>query len=298
MLDLEHLKDRTNGLRKSKRNFKNFFLHENKYWRNFLTHENRHSNCQFPVLSIVESQIIPRLLNAEKIRTRHLSLASSLRKLPSQKEVAKFANLCISQDHKVAQALVDQYLLIGLSKEDIFLELIAPAARYLGSQWDDDCMNFSRVNLGLVRLHAIANEFRLDYKEGRFAKGKVKRVLIACAPGSMHMLGTTFVADFFREKGWQVVVSIPSSANELVQAVSQKWFDVVGLSISMEQQLSTLAELISQFKCSSLNPRVAVLLGGPIFALRELRAIDFGADDICVNAKHAVGIAVSLLTND
>jgi hypothetical protein len=40
---------------------------------------------------------------------------------------------------------------------------------------------------------------------------------------------------------------------------------------------------------------VAVLLGGPIFALRELCAIDFGADDICVNAKHAVGLAASHL---
>jgi len=270
-------------------------LHENKYWRNFLTHENRHSNCQFPVLSIVESQIIPRLLNAEKIRTRHLSLVSSLHAFLSQKEIAKFANLCISQDQKVAQAFVDQCLEIGLSKEDIFLELIAPAARYLGSQWDEDHMNFSQVNLGLIRLHAIANEFRLAYKEGLFAKGKVKRVLIACAPGSMHMLGTITVADFFRKKGWQVVVSIPSSANELVQTISDEWFDVVGLSISIEQQLSNLTELISRFKCSSLNPRVAVLLGGPIFALKELRAIDFGADDICVNAKHAVGLAASHL---
>ena len=274
------------------------FLHENKYWRNFLTHENRHSNCQFPVLSIVESQIIPRLLNAEKTRTRHLSLVSSSRVLPSQKEIAKFANLCVSQDPKVAQAFVNHFPEKGLSKEDIFLELIAPAARYLGSQWDDDCMDFSQVNLGLIRLHAIANEFRLDCKEGRFAKVKVKRVLIACAPGSLHMLGTTIVADFFREKGWKVVVSIPSSANELVQAVSQEWFDVVGLSISMAEQLTTLADLIKQFKSSSLNPRVAVVLGGPIFALKESRAIDFGADDICVNAKHAVGVAESLLPND
>ena len=274
------------------------FLHENKYWRNFLTHENRHSNCQFPVLSIVESQIIPRLLNAEKTRTRHLSLVSSSRVLPSQKEIAKFANLCVSQDPKVAQAFVNHFPEKGLSKEDIFLELIAPAARYLGSQWDDDCMDFSQVNLGLIRLHAIANEFRLDCKEGRFAKVKVKRVLIACAPGSLHMLGTTIVADFFREKGWQVVVSIPSSANELAQAVSQEWFDVVGLSISMAEQLITLADLIKQFKSSSLNPRVAVVLGGPIFALKESRAIDFGADDICVNAKHAVGVAESLLPND
>jgi methylmalonyl-CoA mutase cobalamin-binding domain/chain len=274
------------------------FLHENKYWRNFLTHENRHSNCQFPVLSIVESQIVPRLLNAEKTRTRHLSLVSSSRVLPSQKEIAKFANLCVSQDPKVAQAFVNHFLAKGLSKEDIFLELIAPAARYLGSQWDDDCMDFSQVNLGLIRLHAIANEFRLDCKEGRFAKVKVKRVLIACAPGSLHMLGTTIVADFFREKGWQVVVSIPSSANELTEAVSQEWFDVVGLSISMAEQLTTVADLINQFKSSSLNPRVAVVLGGPIFALKESRAIDFGADDICVNAKHAVGVAESLLPND
>ena len=261
-------------------------------------HENRHSNCRFPVLSLVESQIIPRLLNAEKIRTRHLSLVSSLHAFPSQKEIAKFAHLCISQDQKAAQAFVDQCLKIDLRKEDIFLELIAPAARYLGSQWDDDHMNFSQVNLGLIRLHAIANEFRLAYEEGLIGKGKVKRVLIACAPGSMHMLGTIIVADFFRKKGWQVVVSIPSSSNELVQTISDEWFDVVGLSISIEQQLSNLTELISRFKYSSLTPRLAVLLGGPIFALKELRAIDFGADDICVNAKHAVGLAVSLLPND
>ena len=60
----------------------NKILHENKHLRNFLTHENADSNFQFSVLSIVESQIIPRLLNAQKIRTRHLSLVSSLRKLP------------------------------------------------------------------------------------------------------------------------------------------------------------------------------------------------------------------------
>ena len=273
-------------------------LYENKRWRNFFNHENRDWTFQFAVLSVVESQIIPRLLNAKKIRTRHLSLVSSLRKIPSQKEIEKFADLCVSQDPKVTQAFVNHFLEIGLSKEDIFLELIAPTARYLGSQWDDDCMDFSQVNLGMIRLHAIANEFRFGHKEDLFVKGKVKRVMIASAPGSLHMLGTTIVADFFRKEGWQVVVSIPSSSDELVQTISGEWFDVVGLSISIEQQLSNLTELISRFKCSSLNPRVAVLLGGPIFALKELRAIDFGAGDICVNAKHAVGVAESLLPND
>jgi methanogenic corrinoid protein MtbC1 len=217
---------------------------------------------------------------------------------PSQKDIEIFADLCVSQDQEVSQAFADHFLESGLNKEDIYLELIAPTARYLGSQWDDDCMDFSQVNLGLIRLHAIANEIRFAYNDGLFAKAKVNRVLIASAPGSLHMLGTSIVAEFFRKEDWQVVVVVSSSTNELVQAVSNEWFDVIGLSISIEQQLTNLADLIDQLKRLSLNPRLAVLLGGPIFSFKELLASHFGADDICVNAKHAVSLATSLLPKD
>ena len=97
---------------------------------------------------------------------------------------------------------------------------------------------------------------------------------------------------------WQVVVKLSNSANELSQAVSNSWFDVIGLSISIDEQLTNLPDLISELKRVSINPRIAVLLGGAIFTLKELRAKDFGAGDICINAKHAVGIAESLLPKD
>ena len=156
-------------------------------------------------------------------------------------------------------------------------------------------MDFSQVNLGLIRLHAIANEIRFAYKDGLFAKAKVNRVMIASAPGSLHMLGTAIVAEIFRNQDWQVVEEMSSSANELIQAVSGEWFDVIGLSISIEQQLTNLADLIAQLKRVSLNPRVGILLGGSIFAVKESSADDFGADVICVDAKHAVGLAESVL---
>lgn len=264
----------------------------------FITHGNDHSDYQSSILSLVESQIIPRLLTAERIKKRHLSLVPASRALPTQKEIELFVDLCISKDQKVSQTFVDHFLETGLHKEDILLELIAPAARYLGSQWDDDRMDFSQVNLGFVRLHAITNDFRFADKEGLFLKGKVNRVMIATAPGSLHMLGATIVADFFRKEDWQVVVAISSSANGLVKTVSNEWFDVIGLSISIEQQLTNLADLIDQFKCTSLNPDAAVLLGGPIFSAKKLRALDFGADGICIDAKNAVGLAVSLLAKD
>ena len=73
---------------------------------------------------------------------------------------------------------------------------------------------------------------------------------------------------------------------------------MIGLSISIEQQLTNLSDLINQLKLLSLNTNITILLGGPIFALKELRASEFGACDICINAKHAVGTAESLLTKD
>ena len=261
----------------------------------FITHKNSQFNYQSSILSILESQIIPSLLNAERFTAGYLNLMSSPSACPSQKDIEIFADLCVSQDQEVSQAFADHFLESGLNKEDIFLELIAPAARYLGSQWDDDCMDFSQVNLGLIRLHAIANEIRFAYKDGLFAKAKVNRVMIASAPGSLHMLGTAIVAEIFRNQDWQVVEEMSSSANELIQAVSGEWFDVIGLSISIEQQLTNLADLIAQLKRVSLNPRVGILLGGPIFAVKESSADDFGADVICVDAKHAVGLAESVL---
>ena len=265
-----------------------------------LPHKQRRTNfeCQSSILSIVEAQIIPRLLVSKQIGKPHLTLVSSSKAMPSKKEIETFTDLCVSESSKDAQSFVDDFLDTGLSTEDIFLGLLTPAAKYLGSQWDDDRMDFSQVNLGLVRLHSIANEIRRTSKSGQLVKGKAKNVMIACAPGSMHMLGTTIVADFFRKEDWQVVVAISSSANELVKTVSNEWFDVLGLSLSIDQQLTGLADLIDQFKSLSLNPRMVVMLGGPIFSTKKLDANDFGAHGICDNAKHAVGLAVSLLPID
>ena len=265
-----------------------------------LPHKQRRTNfeCQSSILSIVEAQIIPRLLVSKQIGKPHLTLVSSSKAMPSKKEIETFTELCVSESSKDAQSFVDDFLDTGLSTEDIFLGLLTPAAKYLGSQWDDDRMDFSQVNLGLVRLHSIANEIRRTSKSGQLVKDKAKCVMIASAPGSMHMLGTTIVADFFRKEDWQVVVAISSSANELVKTVSNEWFDVLGLSLSIDQQLTGLADLIDQFKSLSLNPRMVVMLGGPIFSAKKLDANDFGANGICDNAKHAVGLAVSLLPKD
>ena len=256
------------------------------------------AKCQSSILSIIEAQIIPRLLKAERVNGNNLTLVPASRAMPSKEEIDSFVELCVSQDPFVAMIFVNKLLEEGLNTEHIFLELITPAARALGTQWDLDRMDFVDVTHGLVRLHAIAHEIGFAYQDGPILEGEIKRIMIASAPGSEHLLGPTIVADFFRKAAWQVVVEIASSKKQLVQAVENEWFDTVGLSVSIAPQLTDLADLVDQIKQRSRNPRVVVLLGGPIFTVQNLQASDFGAAGICVDAKEAVSLALSLQPTD
>ena len=256
------------------------------------------AKCQSSILSIIEAQIIPRLLKAERVNGNNLTLVPASRAMPSKEEIDSFVELCVSQDPFVAMIFVNKLLEEGLNTEHIFLELITPAARALGTQWDLDRMDFVDVTHGLVRLHAIAHEIGFAYQDGPVLEGEIKRIMIASAPGSEHLLGPTIVADFFRKAAWQVVIEISSSKKQFVHAVENEWFDTVGLSVSIAPQLTDLADLVDQIKQRSRNPRVVVLLGGPIFTVQILKASDFGAAGICFDAKEAVSLALALQPTD
>ena len=256
------------------------------------------AECQASILSVIESEIVPRLLKAQRVDRSYLSLVPASRAMPTQHEIAAFLELCIGQDSKAAQAFVDRLLKEGLNTEHIFLELITPTARALGTRWEDDTLDFMQVTHGLVQLHSITHAIGFAYDEGPRIQGDVKRVMIASAPGSEHLLGPTIVSEFFRREGWQVVVEISPSAKELAQTVAGEWFDTVGLSVSINQQLTDLDGLVAKIRHSSRNPRLSVLLGGPIFTVRDFDASAFGADGICTDAKDAVAMALASLPKD
>ena len=258
-----------------------------------------HSNeCMTSILSVIETDIIPRLLGSQSINPSVYSDALIERSLPSENEIDEFVSLCISEDHLEPQNFVNRMLSQGLSKEHIFLDLITPAARLMGVQWENDQLDFYSLTHGLARLHTLTHDIGYTYQSGPLVSGDVKRIMIASAPGSEHLLGPAIVSEFFRKDGWQVVMEISPTVKELVQAVSNEWFDAVGLSISIQAQMNDLATLIAQIKKLSRNRRVVILLGGPIFTLKQYKASDFGAGAICTDAKDAVSLALSLIEQD
>ncbi len=252
------------------------------------------SECETSIQSVIESEIIPRLLNSQRLSLTAVSDARGQSRHPTQFEIDAFVRMCIADEPLLANAFVQKMMADGTSQETIFLELITPAARQLGQQWDDGLFDFIEVTHGLVRLQSITHEIGYANQGGPLVSGDVKRIMIASAPGSEHLLGPSIVTEFFRKEGWQVVLEVSPSARELEQSARREWFDAIGLSISVESQLEGLGDLVERIRKSSLNPRTVILLGGPIFTVMDLKASDFGVDGISTDAQQAVSLALSL----
>ena len=263
--------------------------------RDFKPARNLEEDCKESLLAVIEKQIIPRLLNVQQFFNGQSKTLDESEFANAQPGYEEFTQSCLKGDSLKANGIVDGLMARGLSQERIFLELITPAARQLGVLWEQDLCDFTQVTCGLAIMHQTI--YRLGYESPARPReeGDTERIMLACAPGSQHFLGLTIVADFFRKSGAEVVLEISSTESELLRAVSNEWFDVVGISVALEVQLQALPSLIQHIRSSSGNPKVRVVLGGPIFLLKEFSPQTLGADAIFTDAREVVGAVKRLV---
>jgi methanogenic corrinoid protein MtbC1 len=246
--------------------------------------------CRRSMRGVLEDQIIPRLLVAHRDGAVNARPSGRL-----AAHVATFAGICAAGDRAAADRLVARLRAEGHGADSVMVDLVGPAALLLGREWEDDRRSFVDVTLGLVLMHEIIHTMGYEYRDGPKQAGPVRRVMLASAPGSQHVLGLSIVSEFFRKAGWQVVLEVSPSSAELCHAVKNEWFDLVGLSVALDTQLSALPALIGQLKAASHNPAMPVLLGGPVFTLSMQQAERFGAAAICLDAREAVDTAIALV---
>lgn len=251
--------------------------------------------CAGSLRGLIESQIIPRLLQAHPhagaANSQHFALAYT----PTEAEVIAFSELCVSRGAEDVLSFVEGLLLNDVNSDSIFLNLIAPAARHLGLMWDQELADFTQVTMGLLRMHQITHRIGYEYQSGPQKAGASKRIMLASAPGSQHILGLAMVSEFFRKSGWQIVVEITNTPSELYAAAKNEWFDLIGLSVGLTQQLDGLQELVITLKQTSRNPKIPVLLGGPAFLSHSVTAQSLGADAISTDALEGIQIASLLV---
>ena len=222
-----------------------------------------HSDCMRSLLSVIDSRIVPQLLrDSAHAGTEPGSDATPFSADADQ--IAEFARLCYEEDERVGRDYLDRLRQQHHAVADVLLHLVAPAARWLGSRWDQDQIGFSEVTLGLLRMQNITRDFAaMDRHPQREAPDRF-RALVASAPGSQHLLGLTMVSELFAADGWEVRVEVAST----VPGSYQITFGGALLGIN-------LAPLVAQLSTTQTQPSGSFKLG---FAGQTTRNISYTAD--------------------
>lgn len=256
----------------------------------------RDSSSDAVLARAIELEIIPRLMLAHKqIRNSQVRSGSGVRAI-SDAEVVEFASIAVRHDCSIAQAFVEALISQGATYEQLFVELLAPAARRLGELWESDYFSFSDVTIGLSRIQQLVHEVSPGLDADPDISPGVASALLVPMPGEQHSLGILLVEEFFRRAGWSVWTPQNVTSGQLVAIVRQERFDMVGISVTCEVESQCLAALVDSIRSASLNKELLVMVGGRFINEHPELVAEVGADATDIDGTQATGRLEELST--
>ena len=248
----------------------------------------------------VEYEIIPRLMLAHRQSHECAYTPEQALTVISPQDVKEFTQLLLRADDEEVQARVNAFREQGVPVQSLFLDLFAPVARHLGDLWDQDLCEFTDVTLALGRLQRLLRDNTELRQQPPLIRedGQAFRILLLPCPGEQHTFGLSLVAELFHSAGWDVSTDFSSDPQLNAQTLAQKdWYDVMGFSLGAQANLPRLSQIMQNVRKSSMNRRISIIVGGPLFVAHPEYADEIHADAIITNGKDAPELAAKLVAS-
>lgn len=178
-------------------------------------------------------------------------------------QVQILAQACL-QGLDAARQVVFSWQRQGQSLEDIYLQGITPCARLLGEWWCADKLDFAMTTIASAHLQQLLHDFSAEFLLETPHQRQPWTLLLLSEPGAQHSMGLFMLSEFFKRAGWSVVVGVPQDVAEFKRLFQSEWFDAVGISLSTDRHLETLAALLPTLRKGSDNLELRVFVGGPM----------------------------------
>ncbi len=243
----------------------------------------------------IQNEIIPRLLVAHRAGPVPPSLALAVARHLSEADLRHFLSLVRGVEDSGSAEFVQDLISNGTAIESIYLDLLAPAARRLGTLWESDECDFVEVTVAMGRMQRTLRDLSHVFLAESARNEAIGNVLLSCVPGEQHTLGIIMVGEFLLRDGWRVLVGAPWTDSDLDLMVSSEWYDIVGFSVGCESRVSALKREIRRTRAVSRNPELKVIVGGKIFSDNPDMIARVGADAYASDARGAPQVARSLL---
>ncbi len=210
---------------------------------------------------------------------------------PTADDINAFGMAILGSDPEAADRLFERLRERGLTIDELFENLLAPTARRLGELWEQDICDFVEVTIGVNRLRIMLETYSSAPTQ---ASDPRRRALLIAPPQESHRFGLDVVATFLRASGWDAIVDIGLTPQENAKTAAGSWFSVAGVTVSKDANLMMAARAIEAIRRASLNPSIAVIVGGWGLRGRPDLVARIGADATAEDGPSAALVAERL----
>ena len=202
-------------------------------------------------------------------------------------QIQILAQACL-QGLDAARQVVFGWQRQGQSLEDIYLQGITPCARLLGEWWCADRLDFAMTTIASAHLQQLLHDFSSEFLQETPPQRQPWSLLLLTEPGAQHSMGLFMLSEFFKRAGWSVAVGVPQDVAEFKRLFQSDWFDAVGISLSTDRHLDTLAALLPALRESADNLGLRVFVGGPMAFVAPERLQGLPAEVLAQDALATV----------
>jgi len=223
--------------------------------------------------------------------------AHALVQIFDEAAIRDFASQVLIHEVDVLADMVNTYLDQNVAPEALFIQLIAPAARELGEKWNRDECDFVDVTMGLWRLQSLLRTIAVWAPPSPGWNLRTNKALFTTMPNDQHSLGTLIISECFQRAGWDVETLIEPQQSDILQALDEISYDLVGLTVTTDFSIAAVPKLLTAMRSVSCNPNLAIMIGGPALGYDPVRARELGADGTAADAEAALQLADELVSS-
>lgn len=204
---------------------------------------------------------------------------------PALPQKDAYLGLLMASQRVAAHQLISGCMRNGASLATVNVRIIQAAMYDVGRMWQTNRISVAQEHLATaISQYVMANAFAL----AEFAAPLARTAVFANVEDNHHALGLRMISDAFETAGWTAQflgANVPEQS--LVGQVDSLRPDLLGLSVSMPQQLETTRRIIGRLRAEMGQACPAILLGGrAINALDDVWR-DLGADLWVADAEQA-----------
>jgi methanogenic corrinoid protein MtbC1 len=155
---------------------------------------------------------------------------------------------------KRIQALIDS----GVQLDEIYLDLFQRTMVEVGSLWERNLISVADEHLATALMESLF-PVSAPYLFQQPRNGR--QIVLACVSKEQHQIGARIVSDLFEWRGWDSsFVGADTPTADLLRLIGARKPDLLGLSVSMFFNLSSMKDVLGQVRTSF--PDLPILIGG------------------------------------